>query len=253
MVLGWGFLLALKPHSPYLGGMQYLGGKARIGATLAGLIQPRGVIWEPFCGGLGVTPHLARTAQVLATDVHQPLVSLYQAVQQGWDPPGGVTEEEYHQAKTLPDTDPLKAFIGFGCAFGGKWFGGYARCTNRGTNFAKTARSVLLRDFAKLQSCVFGQLSFLDVDPPTSEAPTAIYADPPYQGTTGYGGTQEFDHAKFWNYCQQWAAKGVQVFVSEYACPVPSRTLWEKEHKVFLTGGSGVKTNTEKLFQVYPA
>lgn len=39
--------------------MRYLGGKSKTAKMIAGVIQPRGLWWEPFCGGLSVSVQLA--------------------------------------------------------------------------------------------------------------------------------------------------------------------------------------------------
>ena len=63
-----------------------------------------------------------------ASDVNRPLITMYKALQDGWIPPSTVTEEMYAEYKGIQDAeDPLTAFIGIGCSFSGKWFGGYAR------------------------------------------------------------------------------------------------------------------------------
>lgn len=108
--------------------MQYFGGKSRISKKIAEIVnKKRGGLgfWDPFCGGLSVS--LSLGGRGLITDVHLPLISLYKAVANGWVPPTSLSEDEYQGCKLLEDTDPLKAFAGYACSFGGKWFGGYAR------------------------------------------------------------------------------------------------------------------------------
>ena len=109
--------------------MQYLGGKRThsLGKKIADTIAPKGLWFEAFAGGLSVSVELARYGPGIVMDIHPGLIALYQACMLGYVPPLNVTKEEYHAAKALPDSDPLKAFIGFACSFGGKWFGGYAK------------------------------------------------------------------------------------------------------------------------------
>ena len=53
---------------------------------------------------------------------------MWKALQQGWEPPDLVTFEDYEYVRAHQDENPaLTAFVGFGCTFGAKWFGGYAR------------------------------------------------------------------------------------------------------------------------------
>ncbi len=109
--------------------MRYMGGKSRIAKQIAAVIdehrQPGQLVWDAFCGGLSMSVALSKKGPVLASDACAPLIALYKAVQEGWDPPTEVSRQTYMAAKLLPDSDPMKAFCGFGCSFGGKWFGGY--------------------------------------------------------------------------------------------------------------------------------
>jgi DNA adenine methylase len=249
--------------------MQYLGGKSRIAKELARIIQPKGLWWEPFCGGLYLSVQLAKYGPGLVSDAHPALIALYQAVRAGWQPPETVTEADYQAARGLPDSDPRKAFIGFGCSFGGKYFGGYARAVrtreyNRGglctENPVRAAAASLrpLRNYAAesarsvagarsaLAACAVEHLDFLEQEP--CPGFDVIYCDPPYRGTTGYS---TGDHEAFWARCVQWAQSGSRVFVSEYTCPYPSivDVVWTK--KVLSTVGPN-QSKTEKLYRVLP-
>lgn len=105
--------------------MQYLGGKTRIAKQIAAEIdkvrRPGQLVWDAFCGGLSMSRALLKNGPVLSTDACAPLIHLYCAVQNGWGPPSEVSEATYRAAKSLPDTDPMKAFCGFACSFGGKF------------------------------------------------------------------------------------------------------------------------------------
>lgn len=237
--------------------MQYLGGKSRLAKEIASVVAPKGLWWEPFCGGLSVSVQLAKYGPGIVSDVNPALIALYQAVRDGWTPPTSVSREEYEAAKKLPDSDPRKAFCGFGCSFGGKWFGGYAdpslgrmvrgRRTKR--EAARATACSIVRDVARLQHGSLRCLDFLTVDPRPGAYET-IYCDPPYAGATGYG--TRFSHALFWERCQQWAACGVRVFVSEYSCAVPARVAWQKRHEVCVQGGLRNDARLERLFLVLP-
>jgi len=180
---------------------------------------------------------------VVCSDVQESLISLYQGIQSGWDPPLVLSEEEYKKAKALPESNPLHAFAAFGCSFGGKRWGGYAR-SSRGHNFAGAAGRALLMDVPLIHS--FHQMSFFDVMP-CALPDFSIYCDPPYQNTTGYG--MAFDHERFFGLCEQWASFGVPVLVSEYSIDRAGWTqVWEKTYKPGLRGSS--KTKTDRLYLV---
>ena len=196
---------------------------------------------------------LASRGPGLVSDANPALITLYQAVAGGWDPPQSVTEEQYAAGRALPDTDPMKAFLGFGCSFGGKWFGGFARSKkDRDRNFVTAARNVLLRDVDALVSagCEIARVNFLDIEP----APTdmVLYFDPPYANTTGYGGTGKFDHTRFCERVRQWS-EYTDVFVSEYALPA-GRPILEFTHDMPVAGGGTQKdAQTERLCRFGPA
>jgi site-specific DNA-adenine methylase len=182
---------------------------------------------------------------------------MYQAVAAGWEPPETVSEEEYKVAKGLPDSDPRKAFCGFGSSFGGKHFGGYAgvytayrangKTENRNTQ--KATRKSLRDKRASLAAVSLACVSFLSVVP--EPGVEALYCDPPYEGTTGYKGHDAFDHTLFWTLCQQWADLGTRVFVSEYSCPVPHELAWSKHLTVTVSNDKATRAlKEEKLFLV---
>ncbi len=227
---------------------------------IAAIVAPKGLWWEPFCGGLSVSVELAKFGPGLVSDGNEALIALYQAVRAGWVPPDSVSREQYQAAKSLPNSDPLKAFVGFGCSFGGKWFAGYVkegRIANYATgpvvrNPLKATSKAIARDLSKMSACELGYIDFLSVVPDGSFSPEAIYCDPPYQGTTGYDAFDSFDHGRFWALCQSWAARGSRVFVSEYACPIAADVVWQTSHDVTVKGKTEKNSRIEKLFRVLP-
>jgi DNA adenine methylase len=226
-----------------------MGGKTRIAKQLAEVIdqyrQPGQLVWDAFCGGLSMSVALSKKGPVLASDAHPALISLYLAVKNGWDPPKIITEEEYRRAKNLSDTDPLKAFCGFGCSYSGKYFGGYAKCTrpDRALGYAAGTRKVLLRDVCTVGS--FACIDFLNEVPRSTEM--LIYCDPPYCGTTRY--SVSFNHAKFVERVIQWS-KFTSVFISEYDFPV-GQVIFEKQQVTTVSRDKDRYTKaTEKLFYI---
>jgi len=228
-----------------------MGGKTRIAKDIAQIINAaRGdgqLFWDPFCGALSVSVRLAAHGPGIVSDACAPLISMYRSILGGWDPPRTLSEDEHKAARDLPDTDPIKAFAGFGCSFGGRWFGSYAR--SGGRNFAESCRNTLLRDVPKIRDCWIDCMSFFDVEP--RSLPLVIYCDPPYAGTAGYDAVGPFNHWRFWRVCQAWESHGVPVFVSEIACPVPHEVVWSKDVRVTVTRHKKTPMfRTEKLFRV---
>lgn len=240
--------------------MQYLGGKSRLAKEIAGIIRPTGLWWEPFCGGLSVSVQLAKFHKVgIVSDANPALISLYQAVRNGWIPPDHLTEELYESYKNLPNSDPLKAFVGFGCSRSGMWFAGfsgnrtvYSRThpTGMRQDPVQATKRALIRDIQLLSETSIACLSFFEL-PPGPNVFESIYCDPPYKNTTGYRGFENFDHDMFWKYCIKWASFS-RVYVSELSCPVDNEVVWHRSYEKRLGSGGGQinSQKVEKLFLV---
>lgn len=192
-------------------------------------------VLEPFCGALNVTAAL--TGPRIAADLSRPLLSLYSALRAGWTPPDEISEETYALVQARRDPcDPLTAFVGYGCSFGGKLFGGFARGHGQ-RNYAREAKASLLRKFAACADVTFACVPFDAWAPGKS---TLVYCDPPYAGTTGYPGLPAFDSAHFWCVVDTWVAAGVTVLVSEFAAPSHWRPVWSADSFTGL-GSKGAK------------
>lgn len=113
--------------------------------------------------------------------------------------------------------------MGFGCSFGGKWFGGYAKNAT-GTNYAAQSKRSVLKDLQGLRTVEFTNLDYRQVPIPRG---AVIYADPPYADTTGYG-KEKFDSAEFWSCMRLLATTGHTVFISEQHAPPDFVCIWEK-------------------------
>jgi DNA adenine methylase len=229
--------------------MQYLGGKTRIAKQIVAQLPDAKCVWEPFCGGLNMTLELAKRYEFVgASDLHPGPIALGQALKDGWQPPIEVSREDWYAAKLLPDTDPRKAFIGFGCSFGGKWFGGYAKDDPaHGSYFAGACGAFCERLRPLTTRIAFARLDFMTQTP--QPGIPLIYCDPPYAGTTGYE-TGDWDPDAFWARCREWVAQGSRVFVSEYSGQ--GLLVWEgKPRKSSMNKGeTGAVTVTERLYEV---
>lgn len=241
--------------------MQYLGGKTRLAKRLVAAMAPyrRGrPFWEPFCGGLSVSVELAKGGPGLVSDANPALIALYKGVANGWQPPESLSEEMHAFAKKLPDDQPLKAFAGFGCSFGGTWFGTYARSPVPTRNYAATCARALARDIGALldSGARVEHLDFLAFDP--QPTPYFLYLDPPYRGTTGYKGVPDFDHDRFYERVRGWS-RYTDVFVSEFEMPwgLPIVEFERELSPTFQTaaarrGHSAKRIKTERLYHYSP-
>lgn len=228
--------------------MQYLGGKSRIAKEISQVMlaatDERSVYVEPFVGAGSVAaqmmPHF-ETA--FLSDASPDLIALWQALQQGWQPPDTVTAEMHQALKDAP-VSALRAFVGYGCSFGGAWFNTYARDPKHGRNFARTAANLLAARLEVIGTAWFDCLDYRDV-PITDGA--VIYCDPPYRGKTRYDRLPDFDSDTFWAWAEMQADRSA-VFVSEYQAPEGWRAVWTGTPRVTLARGSNSPRPTEGLW-----
>lgn len=243
--------------------MQYMGGKTRIAKQIAAEIdkvrKPGQLVWDAFCGGLSVSVALSKNGPVLASDVCAPLINLYKAVQEGWDPPTEVSKETWQAAKSLPDTDPMKAFCGFGMSYGGAWFHTYnGNRTHKVTKIKPSSHAKVGDTINKrpakaaseslIKSCRKSNIQFMCLDfllelPPLCDC--VIYCDSPYQGTYGYEAVGNFNQDQYRHKIQN-LANNHHIFVSEYAFSIGTE-VWSKSN---LNSGYFAKNKTEKLFYI---
>ena len=226
--------------------MRYLGGKSRLCKKIAGIINPLVAdrpYYEPFVGAAWVAQHVTASWRLL-TDASADLIAMWAALQKGWLPPTTVSEPEYAAAMRGETTPALRAFIGFGCSFGGKWFGGYAR-DNRGRNYATGAHNSLMKKLAGLKGAVFEHTDYRRLAPRPN---SVIYCDPPYAATTGYGAVGAFDSSEFWEKAREWS-RTCTVLVSEYKAPDDFKCIAEFETKLEMrTSAGGREPRVERVF-----
>lgn len=228
--------------------MQYMGGKSRISKQIAEVLNSAINKDTPFvslfCGSCTIESKVQADVKIL-NDKHPYLIAMWKALQNGWTPPDVVTKEEYYHVKANMDENPaLTGFVGFGCSFGGKWWGGYAKC-KRGDDYCGQAKRGLLKDFTGVQSATFTCLDYKDVKIPDG---AVVYCDPPYSNTTGYTvGT--FDTDEFWDYMRQ-LSKRCEVYISEESAPDDFECIWSKEKVRTLEKNDNVgRVKVEKLFK----
>lgn len=228
--------------------MRYQGGKSRIASKIADIISGGGInndcFVSLFCGSCSVESKVKGFSRKILNDKHKYLIDLLNGVKNGYDLPEKITEEEYKYIREHKDDDPvLTGFVGFGCSFGGKWFGGYAR-NKTGTNYALQSKKSLMKDMQTLMDADFICNDYRDVDLPDG---CVIYADPPYDGTTGYG-REKFDSKSFWEYARV-VSQSHFMFISEQNAPSDFVAIWEKPFTRTLdVNKSNQFKVTEKLF-----
>ena len=139
--------------------MRYQGGKSRIAKQIAMIITGTGgddlTFVSLFCGSCSIESKVDGFARKILNDKHEYLIELLNGVKHGYDLPENISVDDYKYIKEHKDEDKVLAgFVGFGCSFGGKWFGGYAR-NKTGTNYAAQSKRSLLKDMDTLMDAEF--------------------------------------------------------------------------------------------------
>ena len=236
--------------------MRYMGGKSRLAKSIRDVIlgdtDRRERYVEPFIGGGSVfqamTPHFS---EALGLDGQQDLILLWGSLLKGWKPPTELSLEEWQR---LRDGEPsaLRAFAGFGCSFGGRFFEGYAR-NKTGANYAAQSSRVLLTQVSEMLKGNPTVEHSLFPDAPIKPG-DVVYCDPPYEGTKNYtskrSGIQHFPHSEFWATARNWAETGAHVYVSEFNAPAGWDCIWGKSRTVGLGEQSGARyeEKVDRLF-----
>jgi len=230
--------------------MKYMGSKNRHAKEILPIIlkdrKPGQFYVEPFVGGFNIIDKV--DGNRIANDKHYYLIELFRAVQKGCELPKVVFEETYNDCRVNKSHYPpfLVGFIGFGCSYSGKWFGGYARGNDSNgnqRNYANESRKNIMNQAKSIQGMDVFNCDYDDFNiPPNS----IIYCDPPYENTTSY--KDKFNHHKFWSWCRIMKSEGHTIFVSEYDAPEDFICVWEKKVNNTLVKNTGSKQGTEKLF-----
>lgn len=235
--------------------MQYFGGKAKIAKELSSVLNKYLVgndkpFIDAFCGSCNVISKIDDKRIRIANDKHKELIAMWQWVQQmGVDRlPTNVSRELYYYIKTSTTSpDWLKGFVGFGCSFAGKWWGGYGEC-KRGYNYAKGSANSLGRKMVGLKDVSFTCGNYFDIAIPA--VPSIIYCDIPYKNTTGYS-IGAFNHEQFYAWAYSMKALGHIVLVREYEMNVDEamkeNIVWRKESKKDIRDKEGVQQVTVEV------
>jgi DNA adenine methylase len=197
--------------------MRYLGGKSKIRKEVSSFLRLCNIdnrtYFEPFVGGAWILGEMGGNR--IASDGNDSLIAMYKSLQNGWIPPDYVSENLYKEVKAKMELDsPLTAFVGFGCSFAGKWFGGYAR-NSSGNSYAKITKNSLLKQLPLIKNVEFVYGLYNEHKPKNM----LIYCDPPYEGTTEYGAMGKFNHEEFWDTIRNWIKNNNIVVISEYNAP----------------------------------
>lgn len=231
--------------------MKYMGSKNRIAKPIVDYlnsIRESENQWyiEPFVGGANVIDKMK--GRRLGVDAHKELISMWTALQFGWLPPSLVTEELYQECKNGMHDSHLRGYVGFNLSFGAKWFGGYRRdkagtkgCPENMATQSRRAYNSIFNQLKGLSGVKFLQSKYEEL-PPFSNC--LVYCDPPYEGTTKYATSKNFDHDHFWDWVRK-ESEFNDVVVSEYNAPDDFECVLD----ISLTNGLNNTKASEKLFR----
>lgn len=214
--------------------MHYFGGKSKISKDLANVLNPvtkDKTFVDLFCGSCKIVEKIHTASSRMANDNNPYLIELLKAIQNGWEPPTVVSEEQYKYTMSHLEENPvLSGFVGIGCSFGGGWNSGYARRKKQYYNYAKGAYNTLLRQKQKLNGVLF---TSCDYNKALIPAGAVVYCDPPYKGTTNKYYAREFDYNAFIEWVEINKDK-YDIYISEYKenlaqWPSSYEITWEKE------------------------
>lgn len=232
--------------------MKYMGSKARHAKEILRVIEPYrkpDQAWvEPFVGGANMIDKVEAPLRI-GGDFNEYVIALFQALQEGWEPPKALTEDEYQYYSKFRDTEnkAMVSYVGFPCSYGAKWFGGYCRSKDGNRDYVGEAYRNVTKQLPLIRDVIFLHGSYDELPIPDD---SLIYCDPPYEGTTKY--RDDFNHGKFWQWCRDMSDAGHTVFISEYNAPADFVAIWEKTVNSSLTKNTGGKKATEKLFVYIP-
>lgn len=203
---------------------------------------------EPFVGGANMIEHI-NCKNKIASDNNEYLIAMWNDLQSGWQPPETMSREMYNDIKDNKDeyAKALVAIAGFCATYNAKWFGGYAGIVKTKINTYRNYYDEAIRNIQN-QLLNLMDVKFIHADYTyfTDYKDCLIYCDPPYQGTTQYGTSKDFDYDKFWDWIRLMSKNNI-VLVSEYNAPEDFKCVYEKTLTTTLDKNSR-KQDTEKLF-----
>ena len=211
-----------------------MGGKARQGAEIAQVLSsldPRGPYkspyWEPFVGMCGVMRHMKAPIRI-GSDVHKDVIAMWQAVQQGWEPPTSCSKQRFEKLKHNPEEPHLRVFVGHAMTFRGVFFSSYYEDGTR----CRVGRKNVLDVRPNIEDVQFLTGSYDDIVLPRHTS-FLIYCDPPYDDGTNLlvGSQKRFDSQKFWKWARE-KSKYHTVVISEKNAPNDFVPVWQSKDKI---------------------
>lgn len=236
--------------------MKYMGSKARLAKDLKQVLNDIIKLHriktyiEPFVGGANMIEHIECESKI-GSDNNAYLIQMWRLLNDGWTPPSEISKEMYNDIKLNKEKyeGATVAIAGFCSTYNAKWFGGYAGIVNtkEGTtrNYYDESVRNILKQVGKLKDVEFLNGDYTQF---SQYENALIYCDPPYEGTTQYGTSNDFHYERFWDWVREMSEKNI-VIVSEYNAPSDFTVIYEKQLTTTLDKNSR-KKDTERLFML---
>lgn len=233
--------------------MHYFGGKSRLSKEICEILnkelKENQSFVDLFCGACNIIEKIEPNRIRIANDKHKYLIEMWKALQNGWIPPDDISEEEYKYTRENKDENmALTGFVGFGCAFAGKWFGGYARSNDK-RNYAKMAKNSLNKKIINLYNVEFTNKDYSELKIPKG---SLVYCDIPYENSTKYCKKEVgiFNHNDFYDWVEN-NKYNYDIYISEYKENVREgfKIIWEKESKTGIRKNNRAINTTEVLIR----
>ena len=228
--------------------MAYLGGKAKGSDHIIKVLndpQFDGCDYvEPFVGYGHILRRVENKRTYKASDNNPLLITLLKAVQKGTPLPH-IKQTQYNTLKHQAGSSLRRAVAAFTYSYNGKEWGGYTDTYYRGgkKSYAQERKNyyATLHENPIFQRTRLGCVNYSKLNMHNK----LVYCDPPYAGTTGYGG-REFDNELFWNTMRKWSRNNT-VLVSEYKAPNDFVCIASKKKHGTLSP-TGRTVRNERLF-----
>lgn len=232
-----------------------MGSKARLSKDLAPLINKLiednriETYIEPFVGGANLIDKIDCENKI-GYDINEYLIAMWNALQNGYEPPEFITREEYNDVKSNMEKYSKEhvAIVGFCATYNGGWFRRYGAIANtkigKVRNYYDEGIRNIKKQLPQVMSVDFRHGCYSDIDMKNS----LIYCDPPYESSNYemYDEGKTMNYEDYWNWVREMSKDNI-VLCSEYNAPSDFRCIYEKELTTTFDN-KGRKKDTEKVF-----
>lgn len=234
--------------------MKYVGSKARLSKDIApiinNLIKSNDITTyiEPFVGGANMIEHIICKNKI-GYDENKYLISMWNKLKEGWNPPMDFTKEKYIDVKNNMEQKYEEYFIGlvgFCATYNSGWFrrwgGSAVTKVGKERNYYNEAVRNILKQLPNVLDVTFNHADALELTFENS----LIYCDAPYEDSKYEMYKDSFDFNQYWNKVREWSKDNI-VLISEYKAPDDFVCIFEKQLTTTFDNKQR-KKDTEKLF-----